>query len=288
NISENNGICGRIPNSICSLSKLKQFDLDNNKLDGFVPESIGNLKKLKLLNLENNQLSGTLPDSLKNLDALENINVKGNGSLIGYLPEINNLKSCSYDGTNLCVKENSKVCSNNLRKCTSDDMKKVEVFNKNINRKEENVESKQNSGETKSSKAVVIVIIVIILIAIIIGAIFYIKYRNKNNKRDDGYGSQSKLNILPVSKRDSINRSKTEKSFVVLTPKGDVVDQPPQLALDESIFNYVDIKKQNKKTDEEEESKDNSRISTDIKTQEQYENHLQYENLLHSQNYYLD
>jgi hypothetical protein len=275
----NNLLTSEIPDCIGELSNLEELDLDNTKLNGYVPSSIGNLKNLKLLNLENNQLSGTLPDSFANLDKLENFNVKGNGSLIGYLPEIDNIKSCSYNGTNLCVRENSKVCSNDLRKCTEDDMKKVQDFNRNLNGTKE----KKSGG----MKGIVIIIIVLLIIAIITGVLLFMRYRkNKNKNIDDVYRSQSKLNILPVSKRESISRSKTEKSFVVLTPKGDVVDKPPQLALDESIFNYVDIKKQSKENVDD--SINNSRISTDIKTQEQYEKRLQYENLLQNQSYYLD
>jgi len=273
----NNLLYGDIPECIGNLSNLEELCLDNNKLIGFIPESIGKLKNLKHLNLENNQLSGTLPDSLAKLDKLENFKVKGNKDLIGYLPEIQNLKDCSYANTNLCVKENSHVCSNDLRQCTPYDLQKVAEFNKILN--DYNKNNSNNDKKKKSGGMSGIVIAFFLLLVIALIAAFLLYKRFKKNKTKDTNAIRN--NTL------STNNStfpKHEKSFVVLSPKDDD-SLPPKLTLDDSLFSYVDVKEYTK---DNESNKNNSKSSADIKTQEQYEKRIQYQNFLSNQNYYLD
>jgi len=49
---------GKIPQSVCSLSKLETLDLSDNNLEGAIPDSIGSLKRLKRLFLYKNKLTG--------------------------------------------------------------------------------------------------------------------------------------------------------------------------------------------------------------------------------------
>ncbi|ORX92394.1 L domain-like protein [Neocallimastix californiae] len=115
-----NQLKGSIPDCIGELTNINELCLDNNKLEGNIPSSIGNLSNLKLLDVEKNQLSGIIPESFSKLKNIEKINLQGNSGLIGNLPNVPSIKTCSYANTNLCVKEGSDICTNNLRKCTEE------------------------------------------------------------------------------------------------------------------------------------------------------------------------
>ncbi|KAK4342710.1 hypothetical protein RND71_038526 [Anisodus tanguticus] len=75
----NNGLTGRIPESICKASYLQVLDLSNNALHGTIPPCLLNYSTtLGVLNLGNNSLNGVIPDSfpigcaLKTLDLSRN------------------------------------------------------------------------------------------------------------------------------------------------------------------------------------------------------------------------
>ncbi|ORX59852.1 hypothetical protein BCR36DRAFT_579303 [Piromyces finnis] len=155
------------------------------------------------------------------------------------------------------------------------------IKNPNIKELKNNNDNKSSENESNGMKGIIVVAIVLIILFIITGILLYSKCRKSNTEDDD----EKKKSILPISNNNNINHSNSNKSFVVLTPKGEIKEsKPPQLALDEKLFNYIDVKKPLEKIDDK---KNGNRVST-IKTQEQYENHLQYENLLNSQSYYLD
>jgi len=299
-----NQLKGSIPDCIGELTKINELCLDDNKLEGNIPSSVGNLSNLKLLDVEKNQLSGIIPESFSKLKNIEKINLQGNKGLIGNLPNVPSIKECSYANTNLCVKEGSDICYNNLRKCTEDDFKKVEEFkansdnnNKNSTNSTDNNDSNDNdnSNDGKSSSGIslgiIILIIALVLLAIIGGVFLYRKKKNDQEEEDDDkmIRSLSKKNILPLdsqasSSSPSPQSPKPEKSFVVLSHIEEDDSLPPKLTIDENIFNYVDVNaKANLSLHEDSRV---SRASTGI-NQEQYQNQMQYQNLLNNQSYYL-
>jgi hypothetical protein len=302
-----NQLKGSIPDCIGELTNINELCLDNNKLEGNIPSSIGNLSNLKLLDVEKNQLSGIIPESFSKLKNIEKINLQGNSGLIGNLPNVPSIKTCSYANTNLCVKEGSDICTNNLRKCTEDDFKKIEEFKANSDNKNnsnsnnsnnnstDNNDSNNNSNDGKSgsgsgiSVGVIILIIALVLLAIIGAVFFYRKKKNDQEEEDDDkmIRSLSKKNILPLDSQASSSSPqspKPEKSFVVLSHVEEDDSLPPKLTIDENIFNYVDVNaKANLSLHEDSKI---SRASTGI-NQEQYQNQIQYQNLLNNQSYYL-
>ena len=58
-----NGLSGSIPESLGSLSQLREFRASNNDLIGSIPESLGNLLQLQFF-FDNNCLNGSIPESL--------------------------------------------------------------------------------------------------------------------------------------------------------------------------------------------------------------------------------
>eukprot|EP00833_Pecoramyces_ruminatium_P005395 jgi/Orpsp1_1/1179427/evm.model.c7180000069307.1 len=174
NLSElylyNNAITGEIPECIGELKNIVELCLDNNRLEGHIPSSIGELSNLKHLDLENNQLTGIIPESFSKLRNVEKINLQGNSGLIGNLPEIHGVMDCLYSNTDLCVKEESNTCSNNLRKCTEDDIKKVEKF-------------KSKYGSNGFSVVTIILIIIPLLLVFIICIFLYRKKTKSNNNK---------------------------------------------------------------------------------------------------------
>ncbi|XP_057543090.1 LRR receptor-like serine/threonine-protein kinase HSL2 [Amaranthus tricolor] len=79
-------LVGKIPESICLLKSLRNFDVATNSLSGEIPSCIDNLTNLFQLELFDNQLSGQLPASLGNLKGLVNFDASQN-NLVGTLPE---------------------------------------------------------------------------------------------------------------------------------------------------------------------------------------------------------
>jgi hypothetical protein len=66
-----NYLSGKIPNSIGSLTHLKQLHLSSNKLSGDLPIEINRLTNLEVFNVFDNNLSGKLP-----LDLASNRNIR--------------------------------------------------------------------------------------------------------------------------------------------------------------------------------------------------------------------
>jgi len=83
---KNNNLSGEIRKSIGNLTQLTQLSLSKNSLSGAIPDTIGNLKSLWWLDLSYNQLSGTLPGSLSNLSILEVLLANSN-NLSGAIPQ---------------------------------------------------------------------------------------------------------------------------------------------------------------------------------------------------------
>ena len=80
-----NGLTGRIPPALGSLSNLQELDLSSNQLSGNIPSELGNLTNLQVLELSYNELSGELPSALGNLTHLRVLELSYN-ELSGELP----------------------------------------------------------------------------------------------------------------------------------------------------------------------------------------------------------
>ncbi|KAH0637921.1 hypothetical protein KY289_037836 [Solanum tuberosum] len=83
----NNGITGRIPESICNVSYLQVLDFSNNALSGTIPPCLLEYStNLGVLNLGNNKLNGIIPDSFPIGCALQTLDLSEN-KLQGRLPK---------------------------------------------------------------------------------------------------------------------------------------------------------------------------------------------------------
>jgi len=303
-----NSIEGNIPDCIGDLTNLIELCLDSNRFIGYIPSSIGDLKKLKHLDLEKNKLIGTIPEELSNLKNLEIINLQGNSGLIGNIPEIENVKDCNFGNSGLCVKEGSNACSNGLPKCSDEDLKKAEDFDKNSEYKNKNKSGKNGKGKNgnngssssssgsdspkKSAKTIsIIILIIVIILLLIVGGVYLYKRNNNNNEENQNMKigkSSSTINMLPITSADLPSPQTSpvqEQSFVVLSnePPKDNESVPPKLTLDDSIFNYIDANKSNLSLNEDSKI---SKTSTGI-DQEQYQKQIQYNSLIQNQSYYL-
>jgi len=178
-----NRLSGTIPNCIGELIKLRSLCVDDNQLTGVIPSSIGNLENLVQLDMEKNNLSGTIPESFANLKKLEMFIVQGNKDLIGPIPEITDITKWDFTNTDLCVKDSSKVYSEDLRQCTDEDFKKVKEFNDSL-ANQENDKSKTDNHDNSNQKSgmiIPIIITVVILISAIFVAFMFVK-RNKSKE----------------------------------------------------------------------------------------------------------
>ena len=92
---DSNGLAGKIPKELGSLSNLKKLEFGNNQLTGEIPRELGNLSDLETLQLGNSPtfggLSGGIPKELGSLAKLETLNLRFN-QLTGEIPaELGNL-----------------------------------------------------------------------------------------------------------------------------------------------------------------------------------------------------
>ena len=92
---DSNGLAGKIPKELGSLSNLKRLEFGNNRLTGEIPAELGNLSDLETLQLGNSPpaggLSGGIPKELGSLSKLEVLNLRFN-QLTGEMPaELGNL-----------------------------------------------------------------------------------------------------------------------------------------------------------------------------------------------------
>lgn len=75
-----NDVSGEIPDSVWSLSSLRELYLDNNAmLQGELSEIVGQAKQLVSLGLSSTKMSGGLPDSVGNWSLLSKINIRKSG-----------------------------------------------------------------------------------------------------------------------------------------------------------------------------------------------------------------
>lgn len=76
-LAQNNGLSGRIHNSIANLQSLTKLDLSNNELTSEIPSSIADMDQLQSLFLANNPFEeGPIP-SLHNMTDLLELSLKG-------------------------------------------------------------------------------------------------------------------------------------------------------------------------------------------------------------------
>ena len=80
-----NLLTGSLPENICSLNRLADFDFSLNKITGTVPPCVGSLTSLRTLKGDYNQLQGPLPPSLGGLGSLAYLILSYN-QLTGTLP----------------------------------------------------------------------------------------------------------------------------------------------------------------------------------------------------------
>ena len=79
------GLTGRIPAGLGSLTNLEELYLWENELTGPIPAALGSLTNLEELYLQENELTGPIPASLSNLTNLEVLYLGGN-QLTGPIP----------------------------------------------------------------------------------------------------------------------------------------------------------------------------------------------------------
>jgi len=88
-----NSLTGPIPDSVYSMTFLRQLYLGGNDISGQIPSSIGELKQLEDLYLQENRLSGQIPQEIGLLTQLDGLGLYEN-LLTGQIPEsIGNLQN---------------------------------------------------------------------------------------------------------------------------------------------------------------------------------------------------
>ena len=108
------GLSGRIPESIGTLTELKQLGLKNNNLSGEIRKSIGNLTQLTQLSLSKNSLSGAIPDTIGNLKSLWRLDLSYNqlsGTLPGSLSNLSILEVLLANSNNLSGAIPQEICN---------------------------------------------------------------------------------------------------------------------------------------------------------------------------------
>ncbi|KAL3724958.1 hypothetical protein ACJRO7_030035 [Eucalyptus globulus] len=97
-----NGLTGKIPLQICTLSRLTKLKLFSNSLTGELPPCVQKLTTLQYLDISFNHISGSIPPELGRLQILQYLNFTSN-ELDGRIPSsIGKLTSLS----NLCLQGN--------------------------------------------------------------------------------------------------------------------------------------------------------------------------------------
>ncbi|KAK4745903.1 hypothetical protein SAY87_012215 [Trapa incisa] len=90
-----NLLLGELPMGIWNLRGLQSIDLSDNMLEGVIPEGIQSLYDLRTLNLRGNQFTGWIPKDLGGCLSLNSLDLSNN-FLLGSLPEsMRRLISCS-------------------------------------------------------------------------------------------------------------------------------------------------------------------------------------------------
>ncbi|XP_057441771.1 probable inactive receptor-like protein kinase At3g56050 isoform X2 [Lotus japonicus] len=105
---------GTLSPEIVNLIHIKSIILRNNSFSGTIPEGIGDLKEMEVLDLGFNNFSGHLPVNLGSNISLAILLLDNNELLVGFSPEINELKMLSE-----CqVDENQLVNAAKMPACT--------------------------------------------------------------------------------------------------------------------------------------------------------------------------
>ncbi|KAH8083448.1 hypothetical protein JL720_8332 [Aureococcus anophagefferens] len=80
-----NRLKGFLPETVGSLTNLRELVLHHNELGGAIPATLGKLRRLETLDLSCNRLEGGIPDALGGCASLEYLNLAQN-RLSGFLP----------------------------------------------------------------------------------------------------------------------------------------------------------------------------------------------------------
>jgi Leucine-rich repeat (LRR) protein len=102
-------------------------DVSGNRLEGTLPNSLGSISTLRDVYLSSNAYEGTLPQSIANLPNLVNLDVSNN-KLDGKLPKT--LKSTNLETFNLARNQ----FAGTLPASITDNMEKVKLFDIKYNR----------------------------------------------------------------------------------------------------------------------------------------------------------
>ncbi|XP_061351710.1 probable inactive receptor-like protein kinase At3g56050 [Gastrolobium bilobum] len=86
---------GTLAPELVNLIHIKSIILRNNSFSGTIPEGIVDLKELEILDLGYNNFSGHLPAALGSIISLAILLLDNNEFLVGFSPEINELKMIS-------------------------------------------------------------------------------------------------------------------------------------------------------------------------------------------------
>jgi len=104
---ENQNI-GKIPDYIKEFKKLKKLYLSDNVITE-IPESLAELESLEVLDLYNNDIK-ELPEFLNSMKNLKDFNISYNKNLTGKTLTNENIESCNYYQTNLCINDINTPC----------------------------------------------------------------------------------------------------------------------------------------------------------------------------------
>ncbi|TPX30446.1 hypothetical protein SmJEL517_g06007 [Synchytrium microbalum] len=117
------GMTGSITDDLANnLFRVEQVDLSNNMLSGSIPDSMGSISTLRDLDLHNNSLSGSVPSSFARLSNLMIMELQQN-QISGSLPDLYSLPltQCSLAGNDVCLETNVMVpnACGSIKSCIS-------------------------------------------------------------------------------------------------------------------------------------------------------------------------
>ena len=99
-----NGLRGRLPPALGTLSKLRELRLDRNVISGSIPSSLGLLDSLRVLDLSSNRFANGIPKELESLSSLELL-LLSNNRLVGEIQlnfrNLHNLEELKLNGNHL-------------------------------------------------------------------------------------------------------------------------------------------------------------------------------------------
>ncbi|KAJ1426342.1 Serine-threonine/tyrosine-protein kinase, catalytic domain [Sesbania bispinosa] len=104
---------GTLAPELVNLIHIKSIILRNNSFSGTIPEGIVDLKELEILDLGYNNFSGEVPENLGSNISLAILLLDNNELLVGFSPEINELKmlsECQVDENQLINADKLPAC----------------------------------------------------------------------------------------------------------------------------------------------------------------------------------